>query len=71
MVSAMPGSLYSSTCAQPLHEGDDLLRQLSAGAPGTRRCSDLQLARGVGKADPVVQAAALHRIVDLARAVAT
>ena len=69
MVSATPGSLNRSTRAQPLHEGDDLARQ-PLGAPRRLAAQDLELARGVGVVDPVVEAAALDRVVDLARAVA-
>ena len=54
--------------AQLLHEADDLARQALAGA---RRLDleDLQLALQVGIVDPVIEAAALQRVVDLARAV--
>ncbi len=55
--------------AQPLHKGDDLPRQGRPGA-GHAAVQDVQLAPGVGEADPVVQTAALDRVVDLARAVA-
>ena len=54
--------------AQLLHEAHDLARQAFAGA---RRLDleDLQLALQVGIVDPVIEAAALQRVVDLARAV--
>ena len=62
------GRLEQIHRAQPLHERDDLarerLRRLRALAP-----DDRELALRVRIVDPVVQAAALDRVVDLARAV--
>ena len=54
--------------AQLLHEAHDLARQAFAGA---RRLDleDLELALEVGIVDPVIEAAPLQRVVDLARAV--
>ena len=69
MVSATPGSLNRST-ARSRCTNATICAASAAGAPGTRRCEDRALARRVGKADPVVEAAALDRVVDLARAVA-
>ncbi len=54
--------------AQPLHEGDDLLRELLCDT-GHTALQHQQLASGVWETDPVVQATALDCIVDLARAV--
>ena len=54
--------------AQRLHEMHDLLRQALADARHLG-AHDRELALGVGIADPVIEAAALQRVVDLARAV--
>src|SRR6516165_5496678 len=51
--------------AQFLDKTDDLARQAFAGA-GRLALQDLELARGGRIVDPVVKAAPLHRIVDLA-----
>ncbi|CAD5374266.1 hypothetical protein RA210_U50218 [Rubrivivax sp. A210] len=55
--------------AQALDEGHHLPRQALAGLGRLQR-HDLQLALGVGKLHPVVEAAALERVVDFACAVA-
>ena len=62
------GRLEQILLAQRLHEVHDLLRQRLADARHLG-AHDLQLARGVGIADPVIEAAALERVVDFARAV--
>ena len=65
----MPGALKRSSAAHALHELDDLRAEPLRRA---RRADahDLELALDVGIVDPVVEAAALQRVVDLARAVA-
>jgi hypothetical protein len=62
------GRLEQVQRAQPLGERDDLARQRL----GHRRAlapDDRELAHRIGKVDPVIQAAPLDRVVDLARAV--
>src|SRR6185437_7989406 len=54
--------------AQPLHERDHLPRQRLLSARNLA-AQDLELAPRVGIADPLIDAAPLDRIVDLARAV--
>ena len=68
-VSATPGGLMSSPrAAQPLHERDDLLGERRRHL-GQARAHDLELARQAGVVDPVVEAAALEGVVQLAGAV--
>src|SRR3954451_7061924 len=62
------GKLEELALAQPLHEGHYLARQ-RRGSFGCLAVEDLELARGVRVVHPVIETAALHRIVDLARAV--
>ena len=62
------GRLEQILLAQGLHEMHDLLRQRLADARHLG-AHDLQFARGVRIADPVIEAAALERVVDFAGAV--
>ena len=55
--------------AQLLHEARRPRRDSARVAPRHLAADDLELARGVGIVDPVVEAAALQRVVDLAGAV--
>ena len=68
MVSATPGRLLQVAAAQLLDDPDDLAgeRLGDLGRPGAH---DLQLALEAGVLDPVVEAAALERVVQLAGAV--
>src|SRR5258706_1533239 len=63
-----PGQLEQLGLAQPLHEGHHFLGERGA-CFGRLAMQDLELAARVGVVDPVVEAAPLHRVVDLARAV--
>ena len=64
------GRLEEVERAHPLHEGDDL-RVRALGRARARGCGTISSSRSsVRVVDPVVQAAALQRVVDLARAVA-
>ena len=62
------GRLEEIQRAQPLRERDDLARQRLRRAR-TLAAHDRELALRVGIVDPVIEAAALDRVVDLARAV--
>ena len=62
------GQLEQVGGAQPLDEADDLLGE-GCGQLGGAQAQDLQLAGRVRIVDPVVEAAPLERVVDLARAV--
>ena len=57
-----------SIARKPLREGDDLVRQTHVRA-GNLAPDDRQLALGVRIVDPVIEAASLDRVVDLARAI--
>ena len=67
----MPGSLYSSTARSRCTKADDLLRQRLRPRRARGAAAISSSRARIGEADPVVQAAALHRVVDLARAVAS
>src|SRR5450755_199342 len=64
-----PRRLEEIELAHPLHERDDLGGQPRV-RPRRTDADDLELASDVGIVDPVIEAAALQRIVDLARPVA-
>src|SRR5262249_44609648 len=59
------GRLVEILVAQRLHEAHDLLRQLCGNA-GHAALDDRKLAFGRGVIDPVIETAALQRVVDLA-----
>src|SRR5436190_2245880 len=63
------GRLEEVERSQPLHEGDDLRGQ-PLGRARRADAHDLEFPLEVGIVDPVIEAAALQRVVDLARAVA-
>ena len=68
IVSATPGALNKSSVAQPVHERDGARLQLGAGLGRARR-DDREFHVTFGIADPLIQAAALQRVVNLPRAV--
>jgi hypothetical protein len=67
MVSATPGSLNRSICAASARRPRPRATAAAGPAPCARRISSSRAASGI--VDPVVEAAALHGVVDLARAV--
>ena len=68
MVSATPGTLNSSSSRSFWMNAHHLGREPAVGL-GHLAPHDLQLARGIGIVDPMIEAAPLQRVVDLARAV--